>query len=81
MGTECVDTKFFVGKVLKRRVHDFIEFFFKAQSNRHREKKFVAPLKRVYLDAFRSYEAGDYVEIQQNDQNRRYVSRINVKNR
>ena len=56
-------------------------FFFKAQSKRHREKKIVAPLKRVYLDSFRSYEAGDYVEIQQNDQNRRYASRINVKNR
>ena len=58
-----------------------IDFFLKAQPNRRREKKIVAPLKRVYLDAFQSYCAGDYVTIQQNDQNRRYVSRINVKNR
>ena len=58
-----------------------IEFFLKAHPNRRREKKIVASLKRVYIDAFRNYCAGDYVTIQQNDQNRRYASRFNVKNR
>ena len=31
------------------------------------EKKIIAPQKRVYFDTFSSYDAGDYVTIQQSN--------------
>ena len=67
--------------MLKGQFMIIIEFFFKGPSESAPREKIVASLKRVYIDAFRSYCAGDYVTIQQNDQNRRYASRFNVKNR
>ena len=54
-------------------------FFLKAQPKRHLKKKIVAPLKRVYLDAFPSYEAGNYVTIQQNDKKWCKTSHFNEK--
>ena len=39
----------------------------------------MAPLKRVYLDAFPSYEAGNYVTIQQNDKKWCKASHFNEK--
>ena len=39
----------------------------------------MAPLKRVYLDAFSSYEAGNYVTIQQSDKKWCKASHFNEK--
>ena len=47
--------------------------------NRHLKKKIMAPQKRVYLDAFPSYEAGNYVTIQQNDKKWCKASHFNEK--
>ena len=47
----------------------FINFFSKAQPYWQLEKKNIAPQKRVYLDAFPSYDAGNYITIQQSDKN------------
>merc|ERR1719193_1360084 len=67
-------------KVFKRRVQDFYRLFFlKAQPKRHLKKKIVAPWKRVYLDALPSYEAGNYVTIQQNDKKWCKASNFNEK--
>merc|ERR1719233_482300 len=53
--------------------------FLKAQPKRHLKKKFVARLKRVYLVLLPSYEAGNYVTIQQNDKKWCKVSNFNEK--
>merc|ERR1719233_696195 len=53
--------------------------FLKAQPKRHLKKKIMAPLKRVYLDSLPSYEAGNYVTIQQNDKKWCKVSNFNEK--
>ena len=45
----------------------FIDFFFKGPTKTAPQEKIVAPLKMVYLDAFPSYEAGNYVTTQQTD--------------
>ena len=39
----------------------------------------MVPLKRVYLDGFPSYEAGNYVTIQQNDKKWCKASHFNEK--
>ena len=72
--------KFKLYTLFKRRVQHFYQLLFlKAQPNRQLEKKIIAPQKRVYLDAFPSYDAGNYVTIQQSDKNWCYASHFNKK--
>ena len=65
-------------KCLKGEFRIFIDFL-KTQPKRHLKKKIVAPLKRVYLDVFPSYEAGNYVTIQQSDKKWCKASHFNEK--
>ena len=43
-------------------------------------KKIIAPQKRVYLNTFPSYDAGNYITIQQSDKNWCKASHLMEKN-